>query len=681
MVRLALGIILPALIGLPFTLWLPTWVTRLAVAFLAGMVLITASVLATGALSGRAAVAGLAVLGIVWSVAAVAAILRERKVLSARPAWPKGRGLAAWVLIALAALNVVTAAAYAFKTPIADWDVTHIWLPRAQAFATGGLRGLSLSAYPDYPPLWTIHMTLVNSGTAASKLLPSAYWIATIALAFEHVRRRVGPAWAGACAFAISGVPYLWLPYGVNDLMSEIPTAAFLTASAVMLAEFAEVGSVQYAAAAAAMAIGLVWVRPEGFLFAFVIAAGMVLLSWGRRSQAVPALVAAGSVIAAYVVWRVFVRFVLHAVVGLQPNVSALTPSIVITSLVDTVRYAAANLGNPYLFGPALIAVALMALGFHYWWSFGVIATVLFIDLALGVALYVALPSTSVGEPLIWWLTTGFKRMAMHLVPLLYIATSVALGMWWGKSEKNPVPRVLAGAGLAAALAVLLVAAYGAYRVGGPKSYDLSLMSPSHVDGPSIDYSTPGEMTVATDGTSNPQVVFYLLNTGRRTPPLDNISGTFSRFSAQLAVHGANNVGEEFTVTADGKIIARQLVSSSSVHSTITGDIPIGTRLLELAVTQQGSGGASASWIQPTVERASLWWLVEALLAAGALLILVSGALLLGLAAPAMLNFDLLARRLVPAALLAAAAVQEAEAAATLLLPSWSFVFRLLAHV
>src|SRR5690242_1395930 len=681
MVRSSLGLLLPLLIGLPFTLWLPTWPMRVAMGFLCGMVVITAAVIVTGVASGRVELAGLGGLGLAWIVAAAISVRRRRALLTERPEWPTGWGWPAWALLALTALDVVTAAGYAFKTPISDYDVTAFWLPKSQAIATGGLQALGHSLFPDYPPLWPIQMALANSGTSWFKLVPSAYLIATLVIAFEHVRARVGPTWAAAATLAISGVPYVWQPYGVNDLMSEIPTMAFLTASAVMLAQYVEKPSASYAAVAAATAIGLAWVRPDGFLYAFAIAAGLVLVGLRDRTRIKPPLAAAGAIVLAYVAWRIFIRFVLNASVLLQPNLSALTPATVIGSVLDTIRYVAANLGNPYLFGPALIAFAIIALGLRNARVFGVIAAVMAVDLAIGVALYVALPSTDIGQPLIWWLTTGFKRMAMHIVPLLYIAAALALGSWWRRSDAGSVSRALTIAGLTASLVVLCMAGYAAYRVGGPKTYDLSVMYPSHVYGPDVDYSTPGVMAVPTDGGTDPRIVFYLINTGRRVPPLDNITGTFSRFSAEVGVQGASDVGEEFIVTADSTVIARELITGGNGRGTVGADIPIGTRLLELSVSQKGSGTATASWIQPTVQRASAWWLVEVLLAASGALTVASAALVLGSVSRSATTVDLIARRLLPAALLGAAAIQQVEATGALLVPTWSFAARLLGHL
>jgi len=680
MVRFALGILLPVAVGLPFTLWLPSWLVRVAMAFLGGMVIITAGFIAIGAAGLLFSPLTLAPVALVWLVAAVLAVRRSRASIGPPPSWPSDWRWPTWVLLALTGLNVATAAAYAVRFPISDTDVVLIWLPKAVLIATRGFLILGKSVYPDYPPLWPLHIYLAIGSGPALKLLPSAYLVATLLIVFAYVRSKVGPTLAAVCTLAISAVPYIWLPYGVNDLMSEIPTMAFVTASTIMLAEYVDQPSPARAAITALAAIGAVWVRPEGFFHAFLIAA-ILGIAGSRLRRFRETLLPAGAVLIAYVAWRLVVRFIFHYSGGLQANWAALTPSVIASTLADIARYAAANAGNPYLFGPALIAVACIVLGMTRWRSFAIVGIVLVIDVAIGVATYAALPTSDVGEPLVWWLTTGFKRMLMHFTPLLYVAAVLAIGGLFGHvkvGERAGLQvRSRLGRGVALPIAVvalasicIAVAAYAAYRVGGPKSYDLSEMGASHVGGAMPDYSIPGTISLTTQQGADLQLIYYLQITGRRNPPADNISGTFSSFASALEVRGP--VAERFTVSADGHLIAEATASQDSGPVTLDGQIPIGTRLLELDVVQLGPGSGTAAWIRPTVQRLSIWWLTEVLL-------LVAPALVVGARladSPAIsLGNQRMALWLVPTgatfALLAAAAVQQGEATAEVAAPIW----------
>lgn len=687
MVRALLGILLPVALGLPFTLWLRSWLVRVAMAFLVGAVVITAGLTVVGAAGLRFSPLSLAPAAVLWLLAAALAVRRSKALIGAWPSWPSGWGWPAWALLALAGLNVATAAAYAVRVPISDTDVVVIWLPKAQLIATGGFKALAQSVYPDYPPLWPLHIYLANGGGAWLKLLPSAYLIATLLIVFDFVRSRVGTVMAAACALAISGVPYIWLPYGVNDLMSEIPTMAFVTASTIMLAGYVDQPSAARAAVTSLAAIGTVWARPEGFLHAFLIGTILVIAGF-RLHRSRQALLPAGAIVIAYLGWRFVVRFVFHYTGGLQANPAALTPSVVLSSLTEIVRYAAANVGNPYLFGPALIAVACVALGLTRWRLFGIVGFVLAVDVGIGIATYTALPSTDVGEPLIWWLTTGFKRMLMHLTPLLYITAALAIGSLLQRSatsnrsdsQRWRLPDWGRGGVLSVAVIVLtsitiVIAAYSAYRVGGPKSYDLSVMFPAHVSGSELDLSVPGAVSVTTASGTDQKLLFYLQNTGRRVPPLDNITGVFWRFSSLVAVQSGSGPAQ-FTASVDGRMIGEVTANPEAAPVALSGQIPIGGRFLELSVRQLGPGPGVASWAQPTVYRASEWWLVEAFLLLGVVAVVASG-----LAASGVLQLHpLLNPGLAASALLAAAAVQQAEAMLEEAMPIWSGAVELVMH-
>jgi len=682
---LALG--LPLVLGLPFTLALTSWPARLGMAFLSGVVIIAVGLTVVGTAGIRFGFISLTGPAVVWLAAAGVAVR-----LSPRIGWaslkPAGVGRVAWVLLGLTAVNVTTAAAYAYKTPISIYDVTVVWLPKANSIASAGFDALAHSSYPDYPPLWPLQLYMANGSGPWLKLVPAAYLIATLAVVFGYVRPRVGPAFAAACALAISGVPYIWLPYGVNDLMADVPTMAFVTASTIMLAEYVNHPSGARAAMTGLACVGVVWVRPEGFFHAFIVAA--VLLAAGVRFRRVrETLLSAGAVVGSYVAWQLIVSFDFGYSKGLKPDLSALDPAVIVTDLNDIIRYGAANVGNPYLLGPALIAVAGIAFGISHWRSFGIVGTVLALDIAVSVATLAALSTTNVGEPLVWWLSTDFKRMVMHFIALLYVSAAIAIGAWWwqprtaaayprgGAQSRGPGRVALALAAIA-----LLVAGYASYRVGGPKAYDLSAMAPTHVSGSSVDFSTPGFMSVTTDGKVDPQIIFYLQNTGRRSPPVDNISGTFARFSSLVEAQGPTSVTETFMVSADGRPMAATTAVSGSGPVTISGQIPLGTRLLELTVRQTGTGTAIASWIQPTVFRASAWWAVDGFLLLALVMIVISATATLG-----VLKFDAhpwLGRAspaLISTALLAAAALQQFEATSALLVPSWAYGVQLIAHV
>jgi hypothetical protein len=665
MVRLLVALALPCAVGLPFTLWLDRWPVRLAASFLCGIVAITAGLISVGVLGLGYGAAGLAALGVVWAVAAGFTLLRTRPAVAFAVSWPRAPW-PAWLMAALTALNVASAAGYAFKTPIADTDVVQFWLPKAVALGTSGFYALAHSVYPDYPPLWPMHLLIAGAGGTWIKLLPTAYLVATLVLVFDFVRRRAGPTIGATSAFAVSAVPYVWLPYGVNDLMSQVPTMAFVLGSTVMLAEYVDRPHAARAALAAIFAIGATWTRPEGFLHAFVVMALLAIVAVRSRRWREVVLPATG-VVLAFVAWRFIVRYQFDYAGGLQLDFSALTPAALLSSLRDTTLYAATNLGNPYLFGPFLIATALIALGARFFRSFWVVATVLFANLVIIVATEAWIPTTSVGEPLIWWLTTGFKRLVMDVIPLLYICAALATAGLLREGLAQRRRSAASVAAVAAAIAVIAVAAYAEYRVGGPTSYDLSDMGPAHVSGSSatVEYPAPGVMSITTTGDTE-TITYYLLSTGRRLPPLDNITGTFTRFTSSVSASGGGG-SEHFVLSADGRQLAQTTASPGQGTVGLDADVPAGTRLLDLSVQPAQSTAETATWTHPTLERFTVWWVVEVLLllavAAMTAAVLTSR---VGLAGAAV------------AILLGAAAIQQLEATAAIALPGWLYAARLL---
>jgi hypothetical protein len=679
MVRFAVGILLPLAVGLPFTLWLPSWLVRIGTAFLGGMVIVAAGLTAVGATGLRFGVINLAPVAAVWLMAAALAVRLSWASIGPRPSWPPRWGWPAWVLLALTGLNVATAAAYAVVVPIASHDVIVIWLPKARVIGTHGFRALGRSLVPEYPPLWPLHIYLADSGGALLKLLPSVYLVATLLIVFGYVRSRVGPVLAAACAFAVSGVPYVWLPYGVNDLMSEIPTMAFVTASTIMLAEYVDQPSRNRLALATLLGAGAILVRPEGFVYAFVLGIAAVVTGI-VRNRVRETLAAAVSLALVFLGWQAVVRFVFHYTGTFRFGSATLDPRSDLSSLIEVVRYAATYLGNPYVFGPALIAAASLALGYQYRRVFAVVAPVFVADLLAAVVIDTLLPTTDVAEPLTWWLTTGFKRLVMHSIPLLYVAAALAIGSVLQRStvpqrrEAQATQRLgweMAAVPILAVVALTCigigVAGYAAYRVGGPKSYDLSAMVPAHVAASELDLSVPGAVSVTTDVHSEPKLVFYLQDTGRREPPLDNITGVFWRFSSKVGVASGSGP-EHFTASVDGRVIGEATANPGAARVDLGGTIPIGGRFLELSVRQLGPGTGTASWAQPTVYRASEWWAVEAFLLLGAAAVVGSGLAGAGIVRlPPWLNPGLAA-----VALLAAAAVQQAEAMLEVAMPIWA---------
>jgi hypothetical protein len=110
---------------------------------------------------------------------------------------------------------------------------------------------------------------------------------------------------------------------------------------------------------------------------------------------------------------------------------------------------------------------------------------------------------------------------------------------------------------------------------------------------------------------------------------------------------------------------------------TLDGSLPLGGRFLELDVTQLDPGTGTASWIRPTVYRITAWWATDAFLAVALGLLAGSALVAVGVVPlPDQRVLRLLTPSAVAVTLMAAAAVQQAEAIAEVALPIWSGALR-----
>ena len=191
----------PVVVGLPIVIGLQlagSWSARTGLAFLFGSAASGLVLMALGIAGVPLRREVLAVLLLAW-LAGWAWLLRRRLValrLPLRPAWPALNPVVA-LLLGLTLLNVVTAAAYAASTPIGISDVLNIWLPKVERLAsTHSLLALNHTTFPDYPPVWPLHLFLTRDlagDASAVKLLPTLYLVSLLAVVFGYLASRTTP--------------------------------------------------------------------------------------------------------------------------------------------------------------------------------------------------------------------------------------------------------------------------------------------------------------------------------------------------------------------------------------------------------------------------------------------------------------------------------------------------------
>ncbi len=577
-------------------------------------------------------------------------IFRNRRARSplAQPGAPASRiNPCAWVFLILTAVNLYVGAKVAFDTPISVWDVVIFWLPKAEALRSPGtLRALAQTVYPDYPPLWPLHLGLTRSIAAdpsVVKLLPAFYLIAFLGLVYAFLSKYTNAFTAAVALWLISGLPHLYFPYGLVDLLAEVPMMACVGASSVLLARYYFTHERRDAWACLVLASTAILIRPEGFQFAFIIALLLGARAWRNRQWIVAGL---GVVVpvAVYVAWHLVVRFCFRHAATYQVNTSLLTVSAVLSAAGHILRYECHELFNPYIFGPTLLETIVILVAWRSWRTWGLMAVIFFGSLALISMTYIALPST--GMPLQWWLETGFKRMLLHFVPLLVIAAALGWHAVFRRglvesssaSHDRSVGRRNAGWRNAAAyllLSITLMAAAGYYcGLFRSKYIDLSRVVPNGAvalySPVSYGYekgwwqaqnpeSVNTIMTAPQSGVTG-GVLYDLTILGYRGSN-DQICDRFVSFRAKVGIVGTTAGRVHFLVIADGHQIAAipRVLTGKDGFIPITARLPPSTHWLELAVDPMGDNNSDgAVWVEPRLKRGGSGLLVAGVLLLGA---------------------------------------------------------------
>lgn len=684
---LALGF--PLLVGGPLVLALAPaqgWMTRFGLAFLFGGA-------ATGVVLTAVGIVGvpmrgelLAVLLLAWLVG-WGIVLRHRLV-GLRPAWPLVMNPVVALLLGLTLINVATAGRQGLTTPIGISDVLSIWLPKVARLAgTHSLLALNHTTFPDYPPLWPLHLFLTRdlAGHANTvRLLPALYLTSLLAVTFGYLASRTTPWLAAATVWVVSGIPYLWFPYGVNDLMAEVPFTAFLVASAICLVRYLEEDEARQLAGAVLLATGAALTRPEGIEHAVLLGVLAGVVAVKRRRP--PALIAAPVVVplVAYVAWDLAIKLAPHGARGYGVDPRRLLGVITPDALITIASYAVRWLANPYVFGPTVIAVCLCVAGYRSWRRTWPWLTIFALDLAAIGLTYLIAPASN-DQPLTWWLITGFKRMLLHIVPLLFIAAAVAIAGGLQPSNPDPPPpawrpgrarrwgrAILPALGLgAAAVLTVGVAAPGTVRVADlvpngvvgivpPLGFG-RLTSAGWVDGPGAD-----SVLLRVQTPVRGSVTYDLNNLGERASPNEEVVG---RFSGLDATAGAltSGAGSRLQVTANGRALGSASLASGPTSFEV--NIPADARTLSL-IAEPGLDGSSVQsiWVHAALHRGGAWPLVAALLLLAAMVAAV----------PALRKENLTLP--LSGLLLAALTVQQLDVLSNEAVPLWSVPAQVIAR-
>ena len=688
-IRDAIALGFPVAVGLPIVIGLrltDSSLAALGLAFLCGSAATGLVLLVLGIAGLPLTTFGLAGLLIAWLIASAWFLRRHLR----RP--NLARHLPAWhpltiVVVLLTVVNLATVAIFALTTNLVISDVVNVWLPKADALArTHAVLALARTTFPDYPPLWPLHVFLARAiagHAGAVKLVPAVYLASLLAALFRYLSVRTSALIAAITVWVISGIPYLWFPYGANALMAEVPFTAFLVASTLGLVRYLEDDDIRHLAGGVLLATAATLTRPEGIQHAVLVAIVAAVVAWRRRrwDPRMAAMLVVPLVV--YSGWHVAVEIAPHArgyAVDLRRIPEVVTPGAVAAVATYTVQW----LANPFVFGPTVIAAALCVAGYRRWRRTWPWLAMFVLGLGAVAATYLIAPASN-DQPLSWWLVTGYKRLLMHIVPLLFVAAALAVPRreeWQAANgfRRSLVPTV-------AVAASLLVAAAVTFAIPGTTGVPLANVIPNGAVGlsPDIAYGKQTAGGLADDPAADSDwmrlqvvppargsVTYDLSNLATRQAPNDDVVGRFSSLSAMVAATGSG-AGTGVSLATNGREIASVRPPPGGATTSVRVGIAPDTRAVSLIATptQEGSS-VQAVWVRAVLNRGGAWPLVALLLLVAAAASVVSG---LGAPPPGRGGKEKRPNgwmTVLIALLLAAALIQQLDVLTNQAVPLWS---------
>lgn len=695
----------PIAVGLPIALTvqpLQSLIPRIGLAFLTGSAAggIVFIVLGIAGLPFRTEWLGLVV--IAWLVGW--GWVMRRRLLRLRPSATARRPVidpVVALLLALTILSLVTAAWYALATPVGISDVLSIWLPKADAMARHhSLLALNRTTFPEYPPWWPVQLFITRAIAGhdnAVKLLPTLYLASLLAVIYGYLSIRTRPVIAATTVWVLASIPYFWVPYGVNDLMAEVPYTALLIAAVVGLVRYIEDDDVRQLAGSVLLATAFALVRPEGFQVAVLMGILAAVFTRRRRRPWLLALTGVLLPVLAYGIWVVAIRLAPHGARGYGVAAGRVLGLITPHAVATVISYTVHWLANPFVFGPTVIAAALCIVGYRSWRSTWPWLAIFALDLAAIGATYLIAPASN-DQPLSWWLATGFKRMLLHIVPLLFIAAAVVVSGWWRPTAEVSVPAegeqgTSRKVGSLVAAAAMIAAAVLTVVAAGPGTVLIASLVPNGVVGlpvpVTVGRQTPAgwvddaragadSILLAVAAASRGGVTYDLHNLGERLPPNDAVYGRFTSVDAE-AGSSFYAPGTEVQLGAnDRALVSARLGADPVTPASLRAAIPPDARTVSVVVNPAPDSLAGQRvWVRAQLHRGGAWPVVAGLLLLAGV---VAIALVLGGGLTATHQWAGRGAGLVVALLLFAGLVQQLDVLTNQALPLWSQAAHTVVH-
>ena len=318
-----------------------------------------------------------------------------------------------------------------------------------------------------------------------------------------------------------------------------------------------------------------------------------------------------------------------------------------------------------------MIAALLCIVGYRSWRATWPWLAIFLVELAAIAATYLIAPASN-DQPLTWWLVTGFKRMLLHIVPLLFIAAAIAVGV--SQAPGNVRKRgVLFGAAAIIAGALLTVVA------AGPGTVRLGDLIPNGVIGLPVPLAYDhGSVLFPATAAAQASVIYDLQNLGQRLAPNDAVYGRFTSVDAEIG-SPCPAPGTEVQVGANDRVLVRNRLGADpaktiALHAAIPPDARTGSIIV---ISSAGSSAGPSLRVRAELHRGGAWPLVAGLLLLAGLL-----ALALVFASPmlARMRWPGAGATLVAALVLFVGLVQQVDVLTNQALPLWSEAAHTVVH-
>ncbi len=344
-----------------------------------------------------------------------------------KPIFPSGldRALALILLLLIAYTALI-----ALYWPPWTWDALAIWVVKARAiFLSQSLGGHLEGAYPSYPLHVPLQLAILrlNSPEPPTQILFPVY-AAGLLFVVTSGLIRLGQTRNGLFFTLLLAATPVFITYA-STAYADMPYTFYYVSSALCLLAFFKGGQITFAFLSALLAGITAWTRPEGVLSLILnYAAVLAYLAWTRsKASLAAALLYPVGFSFFWAPWAYYTQ--LHGYGSYVANAGAaalrqlISLQVSLGRLFTVLKYFAGQWFAFEIWGSVWLVFGLSLIKWRAVRQHPFLLILIFLNIAALLFTYYATPEA---PPLQWWLETGFARMALHFVPLLWVYVALA---------------------------------------------------------------------------------------------------------------------------------------------------------------------------------------------------------------------------------------------------------------